>query len=85
MPAFANFAARLPWQMNTMTCRSGSFYRAERLRAGCLTNGPRIMWEAIDVATHLEPLYGYTSPYNWLSKCDVDKACETGKAQTHTD
>ena len=57
----------------------------ERLCAGCLTNGLRMLQEAIDVATHLEPLYGYTAPRDWLSKHDVDKAHKTDKVQICTD
>ena len=34
------------------------------LRTACLTNGPRTLQEAIDVATRLEPLFGFTTyPY----------------------
>ena len=57
----------------------------EKLCDGCLTNGPRTLQEAIDVATRLEPLYGYAAPRDWLSKYDVNKAQESEKVQKHTD
>ena len=36
----------------------------QSLRTACLTNGPHTLQEAIDVATRLEPLFGFaTYPY----------------------
>ena len=42
----------------------------QSLRAACLTNGPRMLHKAIDMATRLEPLMGFT---NYPLHCKNDK------------
>ena len=39
------------------------------------------MQEAIDVATRLEPLYGYNAPRDWPARREVDKGRDVDKAQ----